>query len=285
MTSTHAVAVAKRLFSARKAGHAGTLDPLASGLLPIAFGEATKTVPFVMDAARAIASASAGRGARHGRQRGRCDGLEPRAARARCRRGGAAGLHRQDHAAAAALFGDQDRRRAGIRPLPRRRNGRDRGAPGGDQTLTLVAHAGGTSAFEAVCGKGTYVRAIARDLGRRLAASPCERAGGAPMSARFPRKTRFRWTIWRFCAIRPPPAKELGQRTTARCDRAGRHPGAGREPGGCGTAPPRASRSAARARCPLLQGRISVTSEGALVALADAEGAEIKPTRIFNLGR
>ena len=49
MTSTHAVSVVKRLFQARRAGHAGTLDPLASGLLPIALGEATKTVPFVMD--------------------------------------------------------------------------------------------------------------------------------------------------------------------------------------------------------------------------------------------
>ena len=49
MTSTHAVAVVKRLFQAKRAGHAGTLDPLASGGLPIAMGEATKTVPFVMD--------------------------------------------------------------------------------------------------------------------------------------------------------------------------------------------------------------------------------------------
>src|SRR5580693_8803801 len=49
MTSTHAVSVAKRLFAAKRAGHAGTLDPLASGCLPIALGEATKTVPFVMD--------------------------------------------------------------------------------------------------------------------------------------------------------------------------------------------------------------------------------------------
>ena len=46
-TSTHAVAVLKRLFQAKRAGHAGTLDPLASGGLPIALGEATKTVPFV----------------------------------------------------------------------------------------------------------------------------------------------------------------------------------------------------------------------------------------------
>jgi tRNA pseudouridine55 synthase len=49
MTSTHAVSVVKRLFQAKRAGHAGTLDPLASGVLPIALGEATKTVPFVME--------------------------------------------------------------------------------------------------------------------------------------------------------------------------------------------------------------------------------------------
>src|SRR5437763_5807685 len=49
MTSTHAVSVVKRTYQAKRAGHAGTLDPLASGLLPIALGEATKTVPFVMD--------------------------------------------------------------------------------------------------------------------------------------------------------------------------------------------------------------------------------------------
>jgi tRNA pseudouridine55 synthase len=49
MTSTHAVSVIKRLFQAKRVGHAGTLDPLASGCLPIALGEATKTVPFVVD--------------------------------------------------------------------------------------------------------------------------------------------------------------------------------------------------------------------------------------------
>src|SRR5438445_12163485 len=49
MTSTFAVSVVKRLFCAKRAGHAGTLDPLASGCLPIALGEATKTVPFVME--------------------------------------------------------------------------------------------------------------------------------------------------------------------------------------------------------------------------------------------
>jgi len=47
--STPAVGKVRRLFGAQKAGHGGTLDPLASGVLPIALGEATKTVPFVMD--------------------------------------------------------------------------------------------------------------------------------------------------------------------------------------------------------------------------------------------
>ena len=49
MTSTQAVGAVRRAFGAQKAGHAGTLDPLATGILPIALGEATKTVPFVMD--------------------------------------------------------------------------------------------------------------------------------------------------------------------------------------------------------------------------------------------
>ena len=50
LTSTSAVGRVRRLFNAQKAGHAGTLDPLATGVLPIALGEATKTVPFLMDA-------------------------------------------------------------------------------------------------------------------------------------------------------------------------------------------------------------------------------------------
>ncbi len=48
--STQAVSRVRRLFDAQKAGHAGTLDPLATGILPIALGEATKTVPFLVDA-------------------------------------------------------------------------------------------------------------------------------------------------------------------------------------------------------------------------------------------
>ena len=53
LNSTKAVSRVKHLFNAQKAGHAGTLDPLATGVLPIALGEATKTVPFVMDGSKA----------------------------------------------------------------------------------------------------------------------------------------------------------------------------------------------------------------------------------------
>lgn len=49
VTSTQAVGRVRRIFNARKAGHGGTLDPLASGILPIALGEATKTVGYVME--------------------------------------------------------------------------------------------------------------------------------------------------------------------------------------------------------------------------------------------
>jgi tRNA pseudouridine55 synthase len=52
MTSTQAVGVVKRVFNAQKVGHGGTLDPLADGVLPIALGEATKTVAYAMDAAK-----------------------------------------------------------------------------------------------------------------------------------------------------------------------------------------------------------------------------------------
>ena len=52
VTSTQAVAQVRRIFDAQKAGHAGTLDPLATGILAIALGEATKTVPYVQDAAK-----------------------------------------------------------------------------------------------------------------------------------------------------------------------------------------------------------------------------------------
>jgi len=52
VTSTQVVGIVRRIFDAQKAGHAGTLDPMATGVLAIALGEATKTVPYAMDATK-----------------------------------------------------------------------------------------------------------------------------------------------------------------------------------------------------------------------------------------
>ena len=49
MGSTQVVSFTRRLFNAQKNGHCGTLDPFATGVLPIAFGEATKLIPYVTD--------------------------------------------------------------------------------------------------------------------------------------------------------------------------------------------------------------------------------------------
>ena len=113
MGSTEAVSKVKWLFQADKAGHAGTLDPLASGMLPIALGEATKTVPYVMDGAKVYRFTVA-----WGEER-TTDDLEgagrprlPTSGPTRQPSARSAALHRRHHADSAAVLGHQDRRRA-----------------------------------------------------------------------------------------------------------------------------------------------------------------------------
>ena len=131
MTSTHAVSVVKRLFTAKRAGHAGTLDPLASGCLPIALGEATKTVPFVMDGRKIyLFTVQWGEERDTDDAEGRVVAVKRGAPDGRRDARAAAALHRHHRAGAAALLGHQDRRRARLRPRPRRRGGRARAAAG-----------------------------------------------------------------------------------------------------------------------------------------------------------
>ena len=124
LTSTFAVSRIRRLFDAQKAGHAGTLDPLATGILPIALGEATKTVPFLVDADKSYRFTIA-----WGRTTATYDREGETIASSDVRptpdAGGrrAAALHRRDRPGPARLFGHQGRRRARLRPGPRRRDG------------------------------------------------------------------------------------------------------------------------------------------------------------------
>jgi tRNA pseudouridine55 synthase len=169
LTSTQAVSRLKRLFNAKKAGHAGTLDPLASGVLPIAFGEATKTVPFVQDGEKAY---------RFTVQWGvetDTDDTEGHAVQT--------SDVRPDPAAISALlpsFTGEIMQRPpafsaikinGERAYDLARDGEAvdlAPRPITIHALRLVAADRDQAVLEAECGKGTYVRAIARDLGRAL---------------------------------------------------------------------------------------------------------------------
>nr|WP_310347201.1 tRNA pseudouridine(55) synthase TruB [Methylobacterium sp. BE186] len=169
MTSTHAVAVVKRAFNAKKAGHAGTLDPLASGILPIALGEATKTVPFVMDGRKAYRFTVAW-------------GIETDTDDAEGRPVATSEARPTREAVEAALptfIGAIEQvpprfsaiKIAGERAYDLARDGEVVelvARPVQIDHLSVVEHAEGRTVIAAECGKGTYVRALARDLGRML---------------------------------------------------------------------------------------------------------------------
>src|ERR671910_469994 len=111
MTSTHAVAAVKRALLAKKAGHAGTLDPLASGILPIALGEATKTVPFVMEGQKSyVFTVAWGVETDTGGGEGPAVQAHQHFPPPQGGRNNTPAFHGADRADPAALFGDQDQR-------------------------------------------------------------------------------------------------------------------------------------------------------------------------------
>ncbi len=172
LTSTHAVGRMRRLFDAQKAGHAGTLDPLATGILPIALGEATKTVPFLVDADKAYRFTIAwGRTTatydREGETIAQSD-VRPTRAQVEAVLPRFIGEIDQVPPAYSAIKVDGERSydlaRAGeaVELASRKVNvfdARVAEVPDGDH-ITL----------EIECGKGTYVRAIVRDIAEALGA-------------------------------------------------------------------------------------------------------------------
>ena len=169
MGSTEAVSKIKWLFQAEKAGHAGTLDPLASGMLPIALGEATKTVPYVQDGAKVYRFAVA-----WGEERS-TDDLEgpvtkssdkrPAEDEVRALLAKYTGLIMQTPPQFSAV------KIAGERAYDLAREGETVEIPAREvevRRLDIVSHDAGRTEFEIECGKGTYVRSIARDMGRDL---------------------------------------------------------------------------------------------------------------------
>ena len=169
MTSTHAVSRLKRLFNAKKAGHAGTLDPLASGILPIAFGEATKTVPFVQDGEKAYRFT-----VRFGVETDSDDSdgtvtktsdLRPTPDAILAALPAFVGEIMQQPPSFSAIKVN------GERAYDMARDGETVDLPARPvviHSLVMISFSPEEAVLEAECGKGTYVRAIARDLGRML---------------------------------------------------------------------------------------------------------------------
>jgi tRNA pseudouridine55 synthase len=170
MTSTEAVARVKRLFGAAKAGHAGTLDPLASGMLPIALGEATKTVSHVMDGRKVYRFTI-----RFGEETTTDDTEGEVQARSEIR---------PDEAAIRAILPEFTGAIMQVPPIfsaikvagERAYDLAREGAPLALEPREIRIHRlellecpdADHAVFRAECGKGAYVRALARDMGRRL---------------------------------------------------------------------------------------------------------------------
>jgi tRNA pseudouridine55 synthase len=170
MTSTRAVAAVKRLFRAEKCGHGGTLDPLATGLLPIALGEATKTVQWAMDGEKTYRF-----DVTFGEERSTHD-LEGEVTATSPDRPTADRIEmalpqfRGDILQAPPAFSAL--KIAGKRAYDLARRGETRDLeprPAHIGRLELVERIDeNTARFETDCGKGTYIRALARDIGRVL---------------------------------------------------------------------------------------------------------------------
>ncbi|HWY62611.1 MAG TPA: tRNA pseudouridine(55) synthase TruB [Rhizomicrobium sp.] len=169
MTSTQAVGAVRRIFDAKKAGHAGTLDPMATGILAIALGEATKTVPFVQDAAKIYRFMARWGEARdsddaEGRVTGTSD-ARPTQAEIEALLPRFIGSLSQVPPAYSAI------KVAGERAYNLAREGQEVSLePRLVQVYEarLVATGPDTAEFEILCGKGTYVRSWVRDLALAL---------------------------------------------------------------------------------------------------------------------
>jgi tRNA pseudouridine55 synthase len=286
MTSTHAVSIVKRLFQAKRAGHAGTLDPLATGCLPIALGEATKTVPYVMDGRKTYQFT-----VRWGEERD-TDDAEGRVVATQAQRPAEQDIRALLPRFTGTIAQIPPRFSAvkidGERAYDLARNGEEvelAERPVDIHRLELIGQPDPDHALLAAeCGKGTYVRSLARDMGRALgclghvsalrrtsvgpfaeadavsvdrlqeAAASVASAPGALLGLLAPVAA----------ALQALPALSVSQADGARLARGQPVLLRGRD-------------------APILGGVIAVSTQGNLIALAEVSAGELHPRRIFNL--
>jgi tRNA pseudouridine55 synthase len=285
MTSTQAVGAVRRAFNAQKAGHAGTLDPLATGILPIALGEATKTVPFAVDGEKAyrftvrwgaetttddtegpVTNSSAMRPTRAD-----IEALLPRFI----------GEIQQVPPCFSAIKVD------GARAYDLARDGEvvvlDARAVFIQRLALMDQPDEQTSVFEAECGKGTYVRAIARDMGRilgcfghviglrRTRVGPFDEPRAVTMAAiQAAASSDDPDAVLKLLSPVESALSDLPELIVSQSDAASLT---------------RGQAILIRGRdAPVMSGPAFATSKGRLIALGELDKGALHPTRVFNLG-
>ena len=284
MTSTQAVSAVKRLYDAQKAGHAGTLDPLATGILPIALGEATKTVPFAVDGEKAYRftvrfGAETDTDDAEGTVVRTADALPARAAiEALLPR--FTGEISQVPPQFSAIKVD------GNRAYDLARSGEavvlePRAVLIEDLRLVETPDAA-TAVFEARCGKGTYVRALARDMGRALSCfahvialrrtrvGPFEEAAAVGLEAlRSAAQAGGDALLAHLLPVEAPlealPGLSVGTNDAASLARGQAVLVRGRD-------------------APIMAGAAWAHFKGRILALGELEKGAFRPTRVFNFG-
>ncbi|XSG81563.1 MAG: tRNA pseudouridine(55) synthase TruB [Methyloligella sp. ZOD6] len=285
MTSSQAVGKLRYLFNAQKAGHAGTLDPLATGILPIGFGEATKTMPYVVDGTKTYRFT-----VRFGAETETDDTEGTVTARSDMRPGREA-----IQEALPRFTGEIDQipprysalKVEGERAYDLAREGSEFELAARKVTIDrldlLEMPDSDHAVLETQCGKGTYIRSLARDLARELG------------------------TCGHVCALRRTrvgPFTEMSAISLAKLEELG-HSAAGRD-ALLGQLQPLETAlddipalavsgdDAARLRrgqpvlirgrdAPIIEGPAYATSRGRLVAVGEVDRGEMRPTRVFNL--
>lgn len=286
MTSTQAVGFVRRMFDAQKAGHAGTLDPLATGILPIALGEATKTVPYAVDGDKIYRFT-----VRWGVET-TTDDREGSVVQQSDKR-----PKREDILALIPEFSGEIMQTPpqfsaikvdGARAYDMARDGEEvklEARPVFIEELKLEDIGDADhSVFAVRCGRGTYVRAIARDMGRKLGC--------------FGHVAELRRTlVGAFDEERSVTVDEI--RAAAEAGDGGVLLGKLLEPvhaaldelTGLAITPDDAGRLMRgqsiliRGRdAPVLKGEAYATCRGQIVALGELERGEFVPSRVFNFG-
>ena len=284
MTSPQAVGLVRRLFDAQKAGHAGTLDPLATGILPIALGEATKTVPYAVDGVKHYRFT-----VRWGEETNTDDaeGEVTSTSGERPARGGIeavlaqfTGEIMQVPPVFSAIKVD------GNRAYDLARDGETvvlASRPVHVEELTLIEMPDrDTAIFETRCGRGTYVRALARDMGRELGClghlialrrtrvasfdeTQAVTAEALKSAAETGGETLQRLLLPIEAALQSLTEIQVGQNDAARLLRGQAVLIRGRD-------------------APIGGGASYAVCKGSLVAIGQIERGELKPVRVFNFG-